>query len=123
MRITASAQQPPPQPISWEERMEGPDKSLINCWLRGREKALEVSALAAAAIAGELPILPFKGGIARAIKTKTKIGAHQYLAMWQGLRGEDLDITQGAEVRLTCSKTGVIVTFTDDYTKFKDADE
>lgn len=103
--------------------MEGPDKSLINCWLRGREKATETPALAAAAIAGELPILPFRGGIARKIKTKTKIGAHQYLAMWQGLRGEDLNITQGTEVRLTCSKTGVPVTFTDDHTKFNDEDE
>lgn len=103
--------------------MEGPDKSLINCWLRGREKALETPALASAARAGELPILPFRGGVARAIRAVNKIGAHQYLAMWQGLRGDDLDITQGSEVRITCTRTGVPVTFTDDYTRFLTQEE
>lgn len=43
---------------------------------------------------------------------QNKIGSLQYLAAWQGLRGENLEIDTDAEVTVTCSKTGVPVTFT-----------
>jgi hypothetical protein len=38
--------------------------------------------------------------------------------MWQGLRGEDLDIDPDQEVSLTCSVTGMIVIFTGDFAKY-----
>jgi hypothetical protein len=35
----------------------------------------------------------------------------QYLATWQGLRGEDLDIAQDDERVVTCIKSGASVCF------------
>lgn len=71
---------------------------------------------------GELPLLPFKGGIEppppdKPIKKRKKTGSHWYLAMWQGLRGEDLLIDTESAPRLTCALTGVEVTFTLDTAK------
>lgn len=57
------------------------------------------------------------------IKSKNKIGALHYLAAWQGLRGEDLHLDTDAEISVTCSKTGVPVTFTLDITKLFKAAE
>lgn len=74
--------------------------------------ARENPALKTAALAGELPLLPWRGGVDRALKKKTKLGAMYYLAMWQGLRGEDLDVDTEREVILTCSRYGVTVRFT-----------
>ncbi|WP_201740770.1 hypothetical protein [Rhodoferax sp. TS-BS-61-7] len=96
--------------------MEGKDKGLIASWLRGIEKAKEEPALAAKARAGELPPLPWKGGVERAIKG-SKIGALHYLAAWQGLRGEDLDVDMNDEVSMTCTRTQVTVLFTGDLKK------
>lgn len=48
------------------------------------------------------------------IKAKTKIGSTFYLATWQGLRGESLDIELGRDVRMTCARTGITFTYTDD---------
>jgi hypothetical protein len=73
--------------------------------------------LVASVRAGHLVVLPWKGGLERALKGKQKFGTMRYLAMWQGLRGDDLDVDLAQDIQVTCSATGVIVTFTDDVTK------
>lgn len=35
-----------------------------------------------------------------------------YLAMWQGIRGEDLNIDTAAHQELRCTKTNILVQFT-----------
>lgn len=69
--------------------------------------------IAEAAARGELPVLPFKGGVEKEIKSGKKIGALAYIAMWQGLRGEDLHVTLGSRPIMRCAKTGVQVYYTD----------
>jgi len=44
-----------------------------------------------------------------------------YLAMLQGLRGEDLNIDTGEEVVLNCTATGMVVVFIGDLAKYADA--
>lgn len=90
---------------------------LINAWLCGISMANNDPSLADKALAGELPVLPWKGGIPKRILRLDKIGSLQYLAALQGLRGEDLNIEQGVEVTVTCSRFGVPVLFTDDIKK------
>lgn len=102
--------------LSWDEIWKGADEGLIACWERGRKKALEDVELAGCAKRGELPVLAWKGGIERKLKAK-KYGTLKYLAQWQGLRGEDLDIYMDKEVELVCSKTGMPVIFTADLRK------
>ncbi len=114
MRVQACINAPPTIGPSWEERWEGPDKGLILCWLTGIEKGHADPLLAAKALAGELPLMGWKGGIEKPIKAKAKIGSTFYLATWQGLRGESLDIELGRDVRMTCARTGITFTYTDD---------
>ncbi|MGJ3702674.1 hypothetical protein [Variovorax sp. AFSI2.2] len=102
-----------PQGESWAERWNGPDKGLICSWLRGIEKANESPEMAAQASRGELPSLPWVGG-GKAIKAGKRVGTLHYLAMWQGLRGEDLSIDLVAGDTRTCTLTGMAVTFTGD---------
>lgn len=112
MRIQSSFSDPPTLSEDWYERWAGPDSGIICSWLRGIEMARSQPTLAAKAMAGELPVLPWKGGVEKAIKRLDKVGAFQYLAMWQGLRRESLDIDMDTDLQLTCSRTGVLVTFT-----------
>jgi hypothetical protein len=104
---------------SWEERWKGPDEGLITCWEVGRKLRESKPELAEKALAGELPLLGWKGGLADGVKIKKKVGSLNYLAQWQALRGEDLDIDLSSEPRLTCSKTNAVVSFTADITKFE----
>lgn len=67
---------------------------------------------------GELVPLPWKGGVEKKLKMKNKYGVYQYLAMWQGLRGDDLQINTDSEVTLICTKFGMSVVFTDDVNKY-----
>jgi hypothetical protein len=60
-----------------------------------------------------LPSLPWVGG-GKAIKAGKRVGALHYLAMWQGLRSEDLSIDLSAGATRTCTLTGMVVTFTGD---------
>ncbi|KQW24694.1 hypothetical protein ASC83_11095 [Acidovorax sp. Root402] len=99
--------------------MEGPDKGLINAWITGLAKSVDSPELAAKATAGELPVLPFRGGVEAAIKTKTKVGHLLYVAMWQGLRGEDLQVDTDIELSMTCTRTGVPVLYTMDFEKLR----
>jgi len=109
--------EPNRESLSWDEAWKGTDEGLIACWERGREKALEDVELAGSAKRGELPVLAWKGGVEKKIKGK-KFGTLKYLAQWQGLRGENLDIHLDKEVELACSKTGVAVIFTADTNKY-----
>ena len=63
-------------------------------------------------------MLGWKGGVSRSLKKNEKFGSLKYLAQWQGLRGEDLDIDLGEERSLTCSRTKMRVTFTPDRAKY-----
>lgn len=100
----------------YEDRIDGYDKGLINAWQVGRGLAVRDPDIAAKSKNGELPVLHVKGGVEKRIKGD-KIGSLWYLAMWQGLRGEDLDIDMSQEVEMVCSRTGVKVLYTFDIDK------
>lgn len=102
--------------LDWHATWQGPDKGLIKNWEVGRTLANDDD-LAVRARAGELPPLNWKGGVAKKLQKPEKFGSLRYLAQWLGLRGEDLLLDMDAEVTLTCSKTGMMVTFTPDIYK------
>jgi hypothetical protein len=121
MKIHRSITKPVREGATWDERWNAEDDGLIVCWERGREKRLEDPSLAAQAAAGQLVVLPWKGGVEKAIKKKQKFGSLFYLAMWQGLRGEDLNIHPTEEIVLNCTTTGMAVVFTGDMAKYAEA--
>jgi len=120
-RLYRSYSEPKRTEISWEERWRGADRGLINCWEIGRELRIKKPDLAKLAEAGELPKLGWKGGIDPKTMIKERIGTLHYLAQWQGLRGEDLNIDLAEEPILVCTRTGAQVTFTGDIEKYRDA--
>jgi hypothetical protein len=67
--------------------------------------------LATRAEDGELLLLDWKGGVEEKLKIEKKPGTLNYLATWQGLRGEDLDIVLDDVREIVCSKTGQGVVF------------
>ena len=97
----------------------GHDKGLITCWEVGRELSKEEPELAKRAKKGDLPVLVWKGGVKKKTKKKEKYGSLFYLALWQGLRGDDLDIDLSEESELVCSKTGMKVIYTGDVKKYE----
>ena len=97
--------------LSWNEMWEGPDKGLIWCWERGRQKRVEDPELAVRAARGELVLLAWKGGLEEKIKSNKKMGTFKYLATWQGLRGEDLNIVLEDKYLHICTKTGQTIVF------------
>lgn len=109
--IYRSNEEPNRKGLIWEELWKGSDNGLIACWERGRVKAADSPDLAESCKSGELPVLAWKGGVNKKIKGK-KYGSLFYLATWQGLREEDLNINPMEDVQMTCSKTGVKVIFT-----------
>ena len=113
-RIHRSIDAPFRSGLNRDELWEGPDKGLIKCWEIGRQRAARFPELARRSLAGELPVLGWKGGVSRNLKKLEKYGSLKYLAQWQGLRGEDLDVDLGKERALACSRTGMVVTFTPD---------
>jgi DNA helicase-2/ATP-dependent DNA helicase PcrA len=112
--------EPDRQALSWEQIWQGPDRGLIKCWEIGRALGQQNSDLAECCKNGALPPLHWKGGAARALRKKEKFGSLRYLAQWQGLRGDDLYVDLETELTLTCSTTGMVVTFTPDLTKLAD---
>lgn len=110
--------EPPRDSLSWEQRWKGEDQGLITCWEVGRRIAEQRPELADCAKKGELPVLGWKGGVEKTLKKKEKIGTLFYLAQWQGLRGDDLDIDLASEPRLTCARTGMTVIFSGDLKKY-----
>ena len=93
---------------------------MINCWEIGREEREKEPELAIRAENGELPLSFWKGGVDKTIMVGKKYGTLNYLAYWQGLRGEDLDLDLMQEPELICTKTGMKVIFTGDVDKHAD---
>jgi hypothetical protein len=123
MIISTGFNEPPKLPADQVARWSGTDKGLIAAWLRGIEKRVESPELAAQCAKGELPVLAWKGGCQRYIKSG-KTGSLLYLATWQGLRGEDLHVDMESEPVMYCSKTGTKVIFTLDKKKlFKEEED
>ena len=121
MKITRSSEIPIREDLSWEQRWDAEDKGLIICWEVGRKLRKKAPDLASRAESGELPSLGWKGGVDKKTKKGTKYGTLFYLAQWQGLRGDDLDIDLEKEYEWTCSRTGVRVIFTGDVNKYGNA--
>lgn len=117
-RIQCSIDAPVRSGLNRDQIWEGDDKGLIKCWELGRERAARFPDLAQKCIAGELPVLGWKGGVSRSLKKLEKFGSLKYLAQWQGLRGENLDIDPSLEQVMTCSRTRMVVTFTPDKSKY-----
>jgi hypothetical protein len=110
VNIQRSIITPVRQNLSWTARWSLADHGLIASWERGREKAAKDPALAARASVGELVVLPWKGGVTKATKTHQH-GTFNYLAMLQGLRGEDLNIDDERESVRMCAITGMTITY------------
>ena len=122
MRIYRSRREPLRTGLSTEQMWKGQDRGLIICWEVGRKIAEREPALAERARKGELPPdLGWKGGVAKRLKKKEKIGTLFYLAQWQGLRGDDLDVDLSSEPELYCTRTGMKVIFTANYEKYANA--
>ena len=124
MLITRSVADPIRQNLSWQERWSDRDQGLIACWERGREKSKEDPTLAAQARDGWLVVLPWKGGKVNKngeVTNKRKYGPLYYLAMWQGLRGDDLSIALEEKMVLTCTRSKMTVVFTNDPKKYAEA--
>ncbi len=107
--------------LSWNERWRGPDNGLIFCWERGREERIERPDDAERAERGELIGLDWKGGVKRKLKAERVHGVLPYLATWQGIRGEDLDINLEGERIIVCSKFGQAVVFSASLPKDEEA--
>jgi hypothetical protein len=118
MRVHRSISQPIRLGLDTERRWKESDQGLIAAWERGRQLSDENPDLAARARAGELIVLPWKGGVEKALKSGEKYGTLRYLAMWQGLRGDDLDIEMNTEPQWTCTRTQTTVVFTNDIKKY-----
>ena len=110
-RLQSSINTPIREGLSWEQTWRGPDEGLIYCWEHGRQERLTRPEDAARAERGELVGLDWKGGVHKKLKTKRARGTLRYLATWQGLRGEDLDIDLEGETVVICSKFGQAVAF------------
>ena len=121
-QIYRSIAEPIRQGITWEEKWRGQDKGLIICWEVGREQSRKEPTLALLAKKGELPPLGWKGGILKKTKKTEKYGSYNYLAKWQGIRGDDLNIDLSIETEHICSKTGMKVIFTAETDKFTQED-
>jgi hypothetical protein len=111
-QVQRSVAEPLRPPLSWQETWGGSDNGLIRCWESGRRMREEDPRAAARAENGELVPLVWKGGVERALKDgKPKPGSLNYLAMWQGLRGDDLDIDLDGVKLVVCARTGQSVEF------------
>lgn len=99
--------------LSHQETWREERTALIACWRRGVALAKENPSLAQRAREGELVELPWRGGVEAPIKGK-KYGSHRYLAMWQGLRGDELSMPASGSAELTCAAHGVKVIYLSD---------
>lgn len=118
MHIYRSISEPIRVDPTSDERWRESDKGLIFCWENGRALAEDQPKLAKRAKKGELPMLSWKGGVKRHPKKKKKSGSFCYLAQWQGLRGQDLEIDLAEKYTLKCARSGVKVTYSLDTTVF-----
>lgn len=130
-RLYRSIEEPIREGLTWQELWRGEDNGLIWCWERGRQYRTETipqpvlkggryyqpespSERAARASNGELVMDGWRGGVEKKLKDpkKIKTGTLQYLATWQGMRGEDLDIDLDGERIIVCTRYQQAVTFT-----------
>jgi len=72
------------------------------------------------AMQGELVMDNWKGGVEKKLKIEIKRGTLKYLATWQGMRGEDLDIDLEGERIIVCTKTGQAVSYSAKLVKDED---
>ncbi len=86
--IKRSINEPIRENLSFDERWKTDDRGLVTSWEAGRELAQNNSNLSQQACDGELVELPWKRG------------SWRYLAMWQGLRGEDLNINTTEQIQM-----------------------
>ncbi len=110
-RLYRSIEEPIREGLSWDRTWRGPDDGLIFCWERGREERVKRPEDAARAEKDELIVLHWKGGVSKKLKADKIQGTLNYLATWQGLRAEDLDIDLEGERVIVCSRTGQAVAF------------
>ncbi len=122
MNLHRSISEPIRTSLTWDDAWKGKDQGMISCWENGRAMAERSPELAVQASNGRLVILPWKGGVEKAIKKKEKFGTLFYLAMWQGLRGDDLNIDLDSEPSLVCVEIKMKVIFTNDYAKYSGTD-
>ena len=104
--------------LTWQQRWESEDHGLIHCWEQGRKLAAKSPDIAIQAVNGELPVMAWKGGVEKELKMERKYAPLYYLAKWQGLRREDLQINIDIETEITCSRTNLTVVFTSDLEKY-----
>lgn len=97
--------------MNWGLRWDGIDDGLIAAWEAGRELAQRDTLTAALARVGVLVPLPWKGGLTEPMPAGRKLGTLYYLATWQGLRGDDLDVDTLVGAEWTCTLTGMAVRF------------
>lgn len=115
--IHRSYKEPDRVGLAYDDIWSGPDKSLIQCWEVGRQFRTKDPETAARAAAGELVTLPWKGGTGnfgewtQVKKPPVRYGSLRYLAMWQGLRGEDLNIDIATQTTITCTRSKRAVIF------------
>lgn len=119
-KLFRSVATPNREGLTWHQRWSAPDDGLIACWERGREKRLEEPELAQRAEQGELVTLAWKGGTEaidepidgeKKPKSQKRYGSLKYLATWQGLRGEDLEIDLVKERIIICARANRPVIF------------
>ena len=120
--VSRSIEEPIRKGLSLGELWSGSDRGLICCWERGREKRVLDPELASRAEAGELIVLAWSGGVDSKLKKEAKHGSLNYLATWQGLRNEDLDINRKVDRILVCTKTGQSVTYSDNFLQMQVTD-
>lgn len=126
LKVTRSIETPIREFPSFEERWRGEDKGLITAWEVGRERAIENPELKMAALNNELPALGYIGGYEKKLTVKKfKYAPFHYLAQWQGLRGNDLDIDSIRDEGkfLICSKTNMKTIFTSNSNKLYNKNE
>lgn len=123
MHVFRSISEPIRSGLDWDTLWRSEDQGLIACWERGREHRLVEPALAAKVTAGHLPVLPWKGGFKEPTKLGWRYGTFNYLAMWQGMRGEDLNLHTDREITMVCAAMGMKTVFTADRLKFVPAEE
>lgn len=115
--VTRSIAEPIRAHLNQDQAWGSTERGLITSWEIGRKLAQNDPDLADQCISGNLPPLYWKGGVSRTLKKKEKFGSLFYLAAWQGLRGQDLDIDTTKEYPLYCSATGMLIVYTPDLSK------
>ncbi|MGK2926488.1 MAG: hypothetical protein ACSLE2_12805 [Lysobacterales bacterium] len=112
-RVRRSISEPIRQGQTTDQLWRQEDHGVICTWEQGRRMREEQPGLAERAERGELVPLGWKGGVEKKLKSNAEThGCMWYLATWQGIRNEDLDIDFRNSRRLICSKTGQVVRIT-----------